>query len=108
MGVCHCFACQRRTGSVFAAAARFPRQAVEIIGTGTEYIRVGDEGGRAKFTFCTTCGATVYYVTEGGEDSIAIPVGAFAESSFPAPTFSVYEERMHSWVTMPEDIEHMA
>jgi hypothetical protein len=45
---------------------------------------------------------------EGREDSIAIPVGAFADSSFPAPTFSVYEDRKHSWVTMPPDIEHMA
>jgi hypothetical protein len=45
---------------------------------------------------------------EGREDNIVIPVGAFADPSFPAPTFSVYEERMHSWVTMPEHIEHMA
>ncbi|WP_092360111.1 GFA family protein [Collimonas sp. OK242] len=108
VSVCHCLACQRRTGSVFGAQARFPRQAVEINGTGTEYVRVGDEGGRTRFTFCPTCGATVYYVMDGREDSIAIPVGAFAESSFPAPTFSVYEDRMHSWITLPIDIEHMA
>ena len=107
VSVCHCYACQRRTGSVFAAQARFARDAVKISGTGTDFVRVGDEGGSAKFTFCATCGATVYYIIEGFEETIAIPVGAFAESSFPAPTFSVYEERMHSWVTMPTDIEHM-
>ena len=45
---------------------------------------------------------------EGREDSIVIPVGAFADSCFPAPTFSVYEDRMHSWVTMPKDMKHMA
>ena len=108
VSICHCLACQRRTGSVFATQARFPRQAVEIDGTGTEYVRVGDEGGRARFTFCPTCGTTVYYVMEGGEDSISIPVGAFAEPGFPPPTFSVYEERMHPWVTLPDGIEHMA
>ena len=107
VSVCHCYACQRRTGSVFAAQARFARDAVEISGTGTDFVRVGDEGGRARFTFCPVCGVTVYYVMEGSEESIAIPVGVFADSSFPAPTFSVYEERMHSWVTMPTDIEHM-
>ncbi len=42
------------------------------------------------------------------DESIAIPVGAFAESSFPAPTFSVYEDRIHHWVALPKDIEHMA
>jgi hypothetical protein len=84
------------------------REAVEINGEGTEYVRVGDEGGRSRFTFCPTCGATVYYVVEGRDDSIVIPVGAFAESRFPAPTFSVYEDRMHPWVGLPKDIEHMA
>jgi hypothetical protein len=34
-------------------------------------------------------------------------VGAFADPNFPAPVFSVYEDRMHSWVNMPRDIEHM-
>jgi hypothetical protein len=42
----------------------------------------------------------------GREEYVAIPVGAFAEPSFPSPTVSVYEERMHSWVQMPKDIEH--
>ena len=28
--------------------------------------------------------------------------------SSPSPVFSVYEERMHSWVAMPPGIEHMA
>jgi hypothetical protein len=50
----------------------------------------------------------VYYTLEGYSEAIAIPVGAFADPSFPAPSFSVYEERMHSWVHMPGNIEHMA
>jgi hypothetical protein len=35
-------------------------------------------------------------------------VGAFADPNFPAPNFSVYEERMHSWVSLPAGIKHMA
>ena len=108
VAVCHCHACQRRTGSVFGVQARFLRQVVEIEGTGAEYVRLGDEGNKITFTFCPHCGATVYYLMEGREDSIAISVGAFADSSLPAPTFSVYEERMHPWVSLPADIEHMA
>lgn len=107
ISVCHCLACQRRTGSVFAAQARFPASSVAIAGASTTFVRVGDGGGSCTFHFCPTCGATVYYTCKGGEDNIAIPVGAFADPGFPAPTFSVYEERMHSWVEMPADIEHM-
>ena len=49
----------------------------------------------------------MYYTAEGLEGFIAVPVGAFADPKFPSPTFSVYEERMHSWISMPPDIEHM-
>lgn len=107
ISVCHCLACQRRTGSVFASQARFPRAAVTIVGTGTEYVRVGDEGTQATFRFCPKCGAIVYW-TGGDDETFAIPVGAFADPSFPAPTVSVYEGRMHGWVRMPGDIEHIA
>jgi hypothetical protein len=108
VSVCHCLACQRRTGSVFGAQARYPREAVAISGQGTEFVRVGDEGTRTTFTFCPSCGATVFYVSEDREEAIAIPVGAFADPSFPPPVFSVYEDRMHTWVSMPREMEHMA
>ncbi len=106
VSVCHCLACQRRTGSVFGAQARFAREAVRVVGTSTEYVRTGDEGTKCTFRFCPKCGATVYYTLQGYPEAIAIPVGAFADPSFPAPSFSVYEERMHAWVHMPKDIEH--
>ena len=107
MSVCHCLVCQRRTGSVFGAQARFRGGAVEVKGESTQYLRIGDEGHKINFHFCPKCGATVYYQIEGWDDRIAIPVGAFAEPGFPAPTFSVYEERKHAWVGLPENIEHM-
>ena len=109
VSICHCLACQRRTGSVFGAQARFRRDAVQIQGESREYVRTGDAGSKITFHFCPVCGATVHYGVEGyDDDSIAIPVGAFADPVFPAPVFSVYEERMHRWVGLPEGIEHMA
>lgn len=108
VSVCHCLACQRRTGSVFGVQARFPLAAVRFAGEGRAYTRTGDEGGRCTFTFCPACGATVWYQPEGLPDHVAIPVGAFADPQFPAPGVSVYEERMHGWVSMPDGIEHWA
>ena len=87
---------------------RFRKASTEIKGQSKQYVRVGDEGSKITFNFCPTCGATVHYEIGGLEECIAIPVGAFAEPSFPAPTFSVYEERMHAWVGLPANIEHMA
>lgn len=107
VSICHCLACQRRTGSVFGQQARFRREGVVLAGQSSRYVRVGDEGTRITFHFCPHCGATVYYEPEGMEEFIAIPVGAFADPAFPAPTVSVYEERKHAWVLPPAEAEHI-
>jgi len=106
ISICHCLACQRRTGSVFGAQARFPADAVAIHGGSTTFVRVGDSGGRARLHFCPVCGDTVYYVLEAQPEVVAIPIGAFADPGFPPPFVSVYEERKHGWVGLPEEIEH--
>jgi len=107
VSVCHCLACQRRTGSVFGAQARFRTESVEITGEAKQYVRVGDSGSPITFNFCPHCGATVHWAIEGRAGNIAIPVGAFAEPTFPPPMFSVYEDRMHAWVVVPSNVEHM-
>ena len=107
ISVCHCLACQRRSGSVFATQARFPADAVTTQGRAREFVLVGDEGGAATFRFCPDCGATVYYTAQGLEGFVTIPVGAFADPTFPAPQVSVYGNRRHGWVAMPDDIEHL-
>ena len=78
-----------------------------IAGQATTWTRVGDSGMEIDFHFCPTCGSTVYYEIDQLPDFVAVPVGAFADPEFAAPTFSVYEARKHGWVHVPESIEHM-
>ena len=100
VGVCHCLACQRRTGSVFAALASFSAP-FRVFGIATQYVRVGDRGARFIFRFCPVCGTTVFHTEEGRDNSVSVAVGAFADPSFPAPRVSVYNSRKHPWVTLP-------
>ncbi|NOK13775.1 GFA family protein [Corallococcus exercitus] len=110
VSMCHCLACQQRTGSVYGVQARFRREALTAIeGRSTTFIRKGDESGNAAtFHFCPECGSTVYYEFSNDPDVVAITVGAFADPSFPAPALSVWEERSHAWA-VPRGIplEHM-
>jgi hypothetical protein len=83
VGVCHCLACQRRTGSVFAALASFAPP-YEVVGVAAEYFRVGDGGTRFKFRFCPVCGTSVFHTEEGDEQLlVTVAVGAFADPGFP-------------------------
>ena len=107
VSVCHCLHCQQRSGSAFAAQARFEEKDVAIIGNVTDWTRVGDSGSAMTQSFCPTCGSSVYYQNENLPGQIAIPLGAFADPNFPSPHFSVYEERRHPWVCLVgDDIEH--
>ena len=93
---------------MFGVQARFRRDAVQIAGLSSTYVRTGDGGSKATFHFCPHCGAIVHWQLGDNPEHVAVPVGAFADPGFPAPTFSVYGERMHSWVGLPPDIEHWA
>jgi hypothetical protein len=104
VGVCHCLACQRRTGSVFAALAAFTAP-YEVTGTATEYVREGDQGARFRFRFCPVCGTTLFHTEEGREGtSVSVSVGAFADPGFPPPRVSVYDCRRHPWLRLPEGV----
>lgn len=104
VSMCHCLECQKRTGSVFATQARFPRDGVSITGHTSTWARQGDSGGTATFHFCPTCGSTVYWEMDWAPDAIAIAVGAFADPTFPPPNVMVYEDRMHPWALSAEGL----
>jgi hypothetical protein len=97
VSMCHCLNCQRRSGSVFAVQARFASENVAVSGEASAFSLKGDSGGTATFRFCPNCGGTVYYELDSQPGLIAVPVGAFADPAFPAPVYSVYEERAHPW-----------
>ena len=100
VGICHCLACQRRTGSVFAALASFAAP-YRVSGRATEYERTGDQGARFVFRFCPVCGTTLFHTEVGHDASVGVAIGAFADPSFAPPTVSVYDCRRHPWVQLP-------
>ena len=107
ISVCHCLDCQRRTGSAFAAQARWPDNQVTISGEAKTWERIADSGHRATYRFCPHCGSTLTYVIEGWPGVVAVPIGAFADPTFPEPRFSVYEHRKHGWVAiLGDDVKH--
>ena len=105
--LCHCFACQLRTGAPFSSNAFYSIDCVEICGTSTEFIRTAESRRKVRMHFCPTCGSTVYWELSGFPDVIAVAIGAFADPGFPQPKISVYERSRHGWAAMPAGVEHI-
>jgi hypothetical protein len=106
VGMCHCTECQRRTGAVFGSSAYYKKSEVRIEGPSTLYTRDGQEGRKFRIRFCPNCGTSVYWDGDFLPTHYGIAVGAFADPTFPAPSVSVYEQSMHSWVGIPSSAQH--
>ncbi|HEX8232500.1 MAG TPA: GFA family protein [Caulobacteraceae bacterium] len=108
VSVCHCHNCQRRSGSAFAAQARWPAEQVTVTGDVKVWTQRGDEGGLASFRFCPQCGATVAYELDTMPGLVAVAWGAFAGQELPPPRISNYEVRKPPWVEITvEGVEHL-
>lgn len=105
--MCHCHACQQRTGSAFGFQARFADDKVQIEGRSTVYVRTADSGNRISFHFCPECGSTVFYRLDALPGFTVITGGALAGEPLPTPTVSVYESRRLPWVVLPPGAEHL-
>ena len=108
--VCHCFACQRRTGAPFSANAFYSIDSVEVSGASAEFIRTAESGRKVRMHFCRTCGSTVYWKPDASPSVIGEAVGSLTDPAFEPPAVSIFEQSKHQWVRFdgtPERFERM-
>ena len=110
VSICHCHACQRRTGSAFGMQAGFKADQVQVVGRFNDYSRISDEADRKEhvFHFCPDCGSQVFYTEPTEPELVVVSIGAFADPSFPPPTESGYDSRRHPWLGLPATIGRYA
>jgi hypothetical protein len=107
ISVCHCHACQRRTGSAFGVQARFPDGATRVDGRDAIWVRRADDGDEVELHFCPTCATTLFWRIHSLPGLTMVAVGAFVDPTFPEPKVSVWEATRHAWVSLPPGIEHV-
>lgn len=106
ISLCHCYLCQKQSGSTFGLQARFPREQLKIEGKSSTWRFPGEKpvsyrtcaDGGATFHFCPVCASTVYYTADADKARIGIKIGTFADQTFPPPKITGYEEFHHPWV----------
>lgn len=102
ISLCHCFDCQRRTGSLFSVAAFFPRERVTLIsGTAKSFDRGSASGFDVTFHFCPECGSSLWWEPARMLHLAGVAAGAFADPGFPMPEQAVWAEQRHAWLDLP-------
>ena len=105
--VCHCRACQARTGSAFGAQVRFREEAITLTGETRAWSRIGDEGSICTYRFCPVCGVTCWYAVDRDPGVMAVQWGLFEDpAAFGTPATSVHEDRRWDWVRVEAGAHH--
>ena len=86
VSICHCLACQWRTGSAVGMQAAFRADPVHVAGRFNDYTRISDEADSEPhaFHFCPDCGSQVFYTEPDEPDLIVVFVGSLAAPAFSA------------------------
>ena len=106
VAICHCKACQRRTGALAASVAGFAKAQVTIEGQTKVFDRYGQSGRKVRFYFCPNCGTSLYWEADARPDTYILAVGTFADPSFPPPSVSIFEESRHTGTQLPDGTRH--
>ena len=77
---------------------------MDIKGSPKSYSRSADSGRNIELHFCPDCGSTMYWGHPLQAEQIGIPVGLFADPSFPPPHVSIFLPHKHPWVVIPQGI----
>ena len=107
VNMCHCKACQRRTGALAASGAAFAKAQVRIEGHTKVFERDGQSGRKVRFYFCPNCGTSLYWEPDVRPDLYILTVGAFADPDFPPPSASIFEESKHTWTQLPDGMNQL-
>lgn len=105
VSLCHCFDCQRRTGSLFSVAAFWSRETLALpYEKAKEYRRSSASGFDVSFYHCPVCGSTVWWEPARMPHWIGIAVGSFADPTFAMPEQAVWESEQHLWLRLPDTL----
>jgi hypothetical protein len=80
-------------------------QQVSLSGPRTVFTRKGESGLDLRFSFCPTCGTTLYWEVDAAK-VCGVAIGALEGPKFEEPTHSWWERSKHGWVQVPENIQH--
>ena len=108
VSICHCLACQRRTGTPMSTHAHFRQEQVSLRGFHRTFTRLGERGRRVRNFFCPNCGTTLCWQADLHPSHLGVAIGAFNDPLFPRPTLSMWEQFKYSWVRLPLGIESYA
>lgn len=98
---CHCYNCQKRTGSAFSMGLVITLDSLELEGELVEWSRISDEGNTNTRHSCASCGNIIYGTADNSPGLAKLQTGTLADTSDVEPEVHIWTRSKQPWVTLP-------
>lgn len=99
---CHCYNCQKRTGSAFSMGLVVSTESLDVRGPLTPWSRVSEEGNTNTRYSCAECGNIIYGIGNTNPELAKLQAGTLEDTSEVEPDVHLWTCRKQPWVSLPE------
>ncbi|HET6308686.1 MAG TPA: GFA family protein [Rhodopila sp.] len=100
VGVCHCRACQKSTGSAYATVFGIPAASLVVSGVTKRFDDVGDSGNATHREFCPECGSTIAQSADAMAGVTMVPLGTLDDPGALTPAVQIYCDSAMPWAML--------
>jgi hypothetical protein len=103
---CHCYWCQRETGSAFALNAMIEADRVQVLQGEVDVIETPSQSGKGqRISRCPTCKIAVWSSYAGAGDAVRfVRVGTLDEPTRLPPDIHIFTASKQPWIALPAGI----
>ena len=105
IGHCHCYDCQKASGSGKATVIFLPTDQLVIIGAFKTYTVVGKQGRHVRRGFCAECGSPFLTEIEEQPELCAIKAGSLDDSSWVQPDTNYWISTAQPWAPVDSSLK---
>ena len=102
---CHCYICQRASGSAFSLQAIVPEATLSVTGPVVVH-EITTEDRTSIQRFCATCHSRIYNTNTRRPGLAVVRGGTLDRSEELACRAHIYTATRQVWVTLPEGVPH--
>ena len=102
---CHCFDCQKRTGSAFGISMVVAEDDLVLNGELKSFERIADSGFKLTQFFCPNCGNPIYGLNERRPNIVVLFPGTLNDTSWFEMERVIWKSRAQAWCPIPDGIE---
>jgi len=102
---CHCYSCQKRTGSACSIGVVIAFDALTLSGELTAWSRVSEQGvGNTRYS-CADCGNIIYGLGDNSPAIAKLQAGTLNDSSEVIPEVHIWTQSKQPWVQLPTAVK---